>query len=137
MPANAICELLGYAPGGTVTCNNDCYLDINCIPKTVSSTCTQMPECSNFIATVNPETTCVKAATMANQYAAQLLSGLSAPYSFLKDLNAKITAGTFGSDSSSVDPSDIAKAFNPEANEMGQFGKIQETQRLQMLLKLK
>jgi len=33
VPPTAICELLGYAPGGSVTCNSDCYLDISLFTK--------------------------------------------------------------------------------------------------------
>ena len=73
---------------------------------------------------VNPETSCNKSTTLTLQYTGQLISGISTYLANLKGLNKNIIEGAF--QNSSVNPSDIANAFNPEANEMGQFGKIQE-----------
>ncbi|EKD49269.1 MAG: hypothetical protein ACD_63C00203G0001, partial [uncultured bacterium] len=120
------CIGLGYA-SGTLSCSGVCDFNVTgCIrANVITADCTTLPKCASFVSTMNPETTCVKVATTANQYAMQLFGSLADPFNFLKDINQKIESGTFNP--TNVDPKDIANAFNPEANDMGQFGKIQET----------
>src|SRR3989338_7214066 len=130
------CQGLGFAPGsgGSLGCNANCKFVTTgvCFPLQ-AGICTDtslLPHCDYFtnkmIDQKTTETSCDPNAIKATQYIGELRTLVALQLTQVEDFIKKIEDEVF-KDVVNNDPKDIANAFNPEANEMGQFGKIQET----------